>query len=267
MPKVEGWKRLVEQRFSRRRLLTEAAGLGAGLTTLALVGCDEQGQAPAPTVTGATPTVEVSTPVVQQMPRIALPTPRLKGEMSLEEAVSRRRSRREFKGPPLTLEQVSQILWAAQGITDRGGLRAAPSAGALYPLDLYAAVGQQTVEGLAEGVYHYGPQGHTLERILEGDVRETLARLAVEQEFIAESPLALVITGEYERTSWKYRERAARYVHMEAGHAAQNVYLQAEVLGLSTVTVGAFQDEELARALGLPAEHQPLYVMPIGHPV
>ena len=199
-------------------------------------------------------------------PRIALPAPRLKGEMSLEEVVSKRRSRRELKDSPLTLEQVSQILWAAQGITNREGRRAAPSAGALYPLDAYLAVGGQAVEGLAEGVYHYYPQGHALERTFEGDVRQTLARLAKEQTFIAEAPVVLIITGEYERTSWKYGDRATRYVHMEAGHVAQNVYLQAEALGLGTVVAGSFQDEELSRALGLPAGHRPLYVMPVGHP-
>lgn len=199
------------------------------------------------------------------MPRIALPAPRLKGELSLEEAISRRRSRRQFKDSPLTLEQVSQILWAAQGVTNREGLRAAPSAGALYPLDSYLAVGGQAVEGLAEGVYRYDPQGHVLEHILEGDVRQTLARLAV-QTFIAEAPVVLIITGEYERTSWKYGDRATRYVHMEAGHAAQNVYLQAEALGLGTVVAGSFQDEELSRALDLPTGHRPLYIMPVGHP-
>jgi len=196
--------------------------------------------------------------------RIALPAPRLRGGMSLEEAISKRRSRREFKGSPLTLEQVSQILWAAQGITDGEGRRAAPSAGALYALDLYVAAGRQAVGGLTEGVHHYDPEGHALERILEGDVRQTLARLAV-QTFIAEAPVVLIITGEYERTSWKYGDRATRYVHMEAGHAAQNVYLQAEALGLGTVVAGSFQDEAVSQALGLPAGHRALYMMPIGY--
>ena len=196
--------------------------------------------------------------------RIALPAPCLKGETSLEEAVSRRRSRREFKGSPLTLEQISQILWAAQGITDGEGRRAAPSAGALYALDLYVAAGRQAVGGLTEGVHLYDPEGHALERILEGDVRQTLARLAV-QTFIAEAPVVLIITGEYERTSWKYGDRATRYVHMEAGHAAQNVYLQAEALGLGTVVAGSFQDEAVSQALGLPAGHRALYMMPIGY--
>jgi SagB-type dehydrogenase family enzyme len=260
-----GW-RLIDKHLSRRHLLRQAAGVGAGLAALALLGCDEKQQATTLGTVQAMPTQEVSTPMVQQASRVALPAPRLKGEVSLEEVVSRRRSRREFKSSSLTLEQVSQILWAAQGITEPGGLRAAPSAGALHPLDIYLAVGEQAVEGLAEGVYHYDPQSHTLEGILEGDIRQDLARLAVEQTFIAEAPLALMITGEYERTSWKYGDRATRYVHMEVGHAAQNVYLQAEALGLATVVVGAFQDEAISQALSLPAEHQPLYIMPIGYP-
>ena len=196
--------------------------------------------------------------------RISLPAPRIKGETSLEEAISGRRSRRQFKGSPLTLEQVSQVLWAAQGITNDEGRRAAPSAGALYALDLYVAVGGRGAEGLAAGVYHYDPQDHGLERTLEGDVRPTLARLAM-QTFIAEAPLALVITAEYERISQRYGDRAPRYVHMEAGHAGQNVYLQAEALGLGTVVAGSFQDEQVAGALGLPAGHRPLYIMPVGY--
>jgi SagB-type dehydrogenase family enzyme len=197
---------------------------------------------------------------------VLLPDPRLKGEMTLEEAILKRRSRRDFKDSSLALEEISQILWAAQGITESGGFRAAPSAGALYPLDLYLVVGKQGVEGLGEGVYHYLPQSHSLELALQGDVRQTLARLSVQQMFIAEAPLSLLITGEYERTTGKYGERGVRYVHMEAGHVGQNVYLQVEALGLGTVTVGAFQDEEISQALKLPASYRPLYVMPIGHP-
>ncbi len=200
------------------------------------------------------------------MPRtIALPEPRLTGEVSLEEAVRGRRSRRRFSTAPLSLEQVSQVLWAAQGITDPEGRRAAPSAGALYALDLYVAVGGPEAGGLAAGVYHYDPQRHSLERIVEGDARPTLVRLAVGQTFIAEAPLALVITGEYERISQRYGNRAERYVHMEAGHTAQNVYLQVEALGLGTVVVGSFQDEAVSQALNLPDRHRPLYIMPIGH--
>jgi SagB-type dehydrogenase family enzyme len=213
----------------------------------------------------ATPAANPS-PTSEETPTISLPDPRLKGEMTLEEAILKRRSRRAFNDSPLTLGEVSQIVWAAQGVTSETGLRAAPSAGALYPLDLYLVVGEQGVEGLGEGVYHYLPQRHSLELILEEDVRQTLARLSVQQMFIAEAPLSLLITAEYERTTVKYGDRGVRYVHMEAGHVAQNVYLQAEALGLGTVTVGAFQDEEIAQALALPAAFRLLYVMPIGYP-
>jgi SagB-type dehydrogenase family enzyme len=213
----------------------------------------------------ATPAPSPS-PTSEETPAISLPDPRLKGEMTLEEAILERRSRRDFKDSPLTLGEISQILWAAQGITDETGLRAAPSAGALYPLDLYLVVGKQGVEGLKEGVYHYLPHSHSLELTLGEDVRQTLARLSAEQMFIAEAPLSLLITAEYERTTKKYGDRGVRYVHMEAGHVAQNVYLQAEALGLGTVTVGAFQDEEIAQALALPSAFRPLYVMPIGRP-
>jgi SagB-type dehydrogenase family enzyme len=231
------------------------AGLGA-----LVAGCGG-GEEEEPTPPAASPS-----PTTEETSTISLPDPRLKGEMTLEEAILKRRSRRDFRDSPLTLGEISQILWAAQGITDRTGLRAAPSAGALYPLDLYLVVGKQGVEGLGEGVYHYLPQSHSLEPTLEGDVRQTLARLSVEQMFIADAPLSLVITAEYERTTKKYGDRGVRYVHMEAGHVGQNVYLQAEALGLGTVTVGAFQDEEIAQALNLPSSYRPLYVMPIGHP-
>jgi len=227
----------------------------------ALVGGCGGGEEEAP----ATPAPS-SSPTTGETPTISLPAPRLKGEMSLEEAILKRRSRRDFGDSPLTLGEISQILWAAQGITDKTGLRAAPSAGALYPLDLYLVVGKQGVAGLGEGVYHYLPQSHSLEPTLEGDVRQTLARLSAGQMFIAEAPLSLLVTAEYERTTKKYGDRGVRYVHMEAGHVGQNVYLQAEALGLGTVTIGAFQDEEISQALDLPSGHRPLYVMPIGQP-
>lgn len=213
----------------------------------------------------ATPSPNPS-PTTEETPAISLPAPRLKGEMTLEEAILKRRSRRDFEESPLTLAEISQIVWAAQGITDETGLRAAPSAGALYPLELYLVVGERGVEGLGEGVYHYFPQSHSLEPTLEGDVRQTLARLSLQQMSIAEAPLSLLITAEYERTTRKYGDRGVRYVHMEAGHTGQNVYLQAEALGLGTVTIGAFQDEEIAQALALPPSYRPLYLMPIGHP-
>ena len=241
--------------------LVVLAGLGA-----LVVGCGggEEEVRPTPTPSPSPPTMGI--------PPISLPDPRLKGEMTLEEAILKRRSRRDFRDSPLTLGEVSQILWAAQGITDETGLRAAPSAGALYPLDVYLVVGKQGVEDLEEGVYQYLPrhrlprESHSLQFTLQGDVRQTLAQLSVEQMFIAEAPVSLVITAEYERTTGKYGDRGVRYVHMEAGHVGQNVYLQAEALGLGTVTVGAFQDEGISQALNLPSGYRPLYVMPVGHP-
>jgi len=204
---------------------------------------------------------------------INLPRPKLKGGISLEEAISKRRSRRNYQDKSLSLEQVSQILWAGQGITDeKTGFRSAPSAGALYPLDIYLIVGEsglpagrQGVEGLESGVYHFVPQGHKIEEILAGDLKEEVMRASLNQTFIAQAPVVLIITGEYERTTKKYGDRGKQYVHMEAGHAAQNIYLQVESLGLGAVTVGAFDGEEIIKILNLPKSHKPLYVMPIGH--
>lgn len=205
-------------------------------------------------------------PLVESMDHIALPAPRLQGQVSLEETLAKRRSRRRFRDSPLTLEQVAQILWAAYGITHKGGLRTAPSAGALYPLDFYLVVGRKGVEGLEEGAYHYLAKDHALRRTLNQDVRQGLAHCSWKQMFIADAPVVLVMTAEYERTTKRYSDRGIHYVHMDAGHAAQNVYLQAEALGLGTVVVGAFVDDAISRTLGLPSRHRPLYLMPIAYP-
>lgn len=195
--------------------------------------------------------------------RIPLPTPRLDSDTSVEEALAQRRSRRSFAPSPLSLEEVTQILWAACGVTDRSrGFRTAPSAGALYPLEVYLVVGN--VEGLSPGVYRYFPEAHALARILEGDKRKELFEVGLFQRSILEAPAVLVFTAVYERTTRKYGERGVRYVHMEVGHAAQNVYLQAEALGLGTVVIGAFQDEGVKKVLRLPFGEHPLYLMPVG---
>jgi len=197
---------------------------------------------------------------------IALPEPRLQGEMSVEEAIKGRRSERDFKDQPLNIEQVSQLLWAAQGITEDDGFkRAAPSAGATYPLDVYLVVGEKGVDGLQAGIYHYQVREHALRLLTGGDVRTVLATACVSQMFIADAPITMVITAEYARTTGRYGERGVRYVHMEAGHVGQNIYLQAEALGLGTVVIGAFIDEEVSRLLRLPKEHEPLCVMPVGY--
>ncbi|MCK4284381.1 MAG: SagB/ThcOx family dehydrogenase [Candidatus Brocadiae bacterium] len=200
------------------------------------------------------------------MENIKLPGARLKGEMSVEEAIQRRRSRRDFAGAPLTMEQLGQVLWCAQGVTERGGSkRAAPSAGATYPMVLFAAVGEQTVAGLGAGVYQYLPAGHALKKVLEGDIRGRIASAAYRQHFLAEAPLDILMAADHSRTSSRYRGRAPRYVAMEAGHIGQNIYLQAEALGLGTVAVGAFDDGAMAEVFGLPRELEPLYLMPVGH--
>lgn len=201
--------------------------------------------------------------------KIELPEPKKEGGVSLEEAIQKRRSRRNFTNKPLNLGQLSQILWAAQGVTGENWgtkLRSAPSAGALYPLEIYLVVKKEGIEGLEVGIYHYLPDEHSLELHVAGDVYEAFGGACLEQGACRTAPLSLVIVAEYERTTAKYGERGRRYVHMEVGHVGQNVYLEAEVLGLGTVTIGAFDDERISRVLDLPQEHKPLYIMPIGWP-
>lgn len=197
---------------------------------------------------------------------IKLPSPQLEGKMSVEEALARRRSRRAFKDYSLTIEQVSQLLWSAQGITEkRIGFRTAPSAGATYPLDIYLVVGKDKVEDLKVGVYHYNPQHHSLIIILEEDQRRELARACLRQQFIEDAQVSIIITAEFSRITNRYGERGIYYAYMEAGHVGQNVYLQAESLGLGTVVIGAFYEEEVSKVLNLPEYHIPLYVMPVGY--
>ena len=161
------------------------------------------------------------------------------------------------------LEDVAQLLWAAQGITGRRSFRAAPSAGALYPLELYLVAGD--VDGLSPGIYRYRPRTHDLVLIANGDLRKPLAKAALDQSVVRRAPATLVLTGIYQRTMKKYGQRGRRYVHMEVGHAAQNVYLQATARGLGTVMVGAFHDQEVSTTLELPSDHVPLGLMPVGH--
>ena len=195
---------------------------------------------------------------------IALPEPRLEGEVPVERALALRRSVRSFAPEPLSLNAVSQILWAAQGISDPAGLRTAPSAGALYPLEVYLVAGDVT--GVPPGLYRYEPRQHRLVLASEGDPRTGIVDAALHQQWIADAPAIVVLAAVYERSAGKYRERAERYVHMEVGHAAQNAYLQATALGLGTTMVGAFRDAELARVLGLPEDEKPLGLLPVGKP-
>ncbi|GAB4410498.1 MAG: SagB/ThcOx family dehydrogenase [Anaerolineales bacterium] len=196
--------------------------------------------------------------------RIALPTPRYDSATSVEEALLKRRSIRDYKDEPLMLAELAQLLWAAQGITDLAGFRTAPSAGALYPMEVYAVVGNVT--DLAAGVYKYHPAAHALERTATGDRLAELSKAALGQSAVRDAAVVLVLAAAYERTTQKYGERGVRYVHMEAGHVSQNVYLQAVSLGLGTVTIGAFYDEDVKKVVGLPDNEQPLYLMPVGRP-
>ncbi len=199
---------------------------------------------------------------------VYLPLPRIRGNMSLEEAIAYRRSIREYKNQPLTLFQLSQILWAAQGLTEtKWKFRASPSAGATYPLEVYVVVGKNGVEGLKAGIYVYDPFTHTLRLIKEGDVREELYEACLRQQWVRDAPVNIVVVAEYERTTKVYGERGIRYVHMEVGHVGQNIYLEATALGLGTVAVGAFYDDMVREIIGLPTNKHPLYVMPIGVPV
>jgi SagB-type dehydrogenase family enzyme len=196
------------------------------------------------------------------MNRIELPSPRATGEVSLSEAIVARRSVREFRDGAIRLEEVSQLLRAAQGVTSKEGLRAPPSAGALYPLEVRLAAG--TVDGLPQGIYRYEPASHRLVAELAGDKRRELAAAAFGQRWIAGSALVLIISAVYERTTSKYGRRGIRYVHMEAGHAAQNVLLSATAQGIGATPVGAFDDATVAEIAGLSGEEEPLYLMPLG---
>lgn len=200
---------------------------------------------------------------------IFLPSPQTKGKVSLEEAIAKRRSKRDFLDQPLTLSQLSQILWAAQGITlEEWGTkyRSAPSAGALYPLELYLVVRKAGGEGLETGVYHYLPEKHSLELHHRMADHQDFVTACLGQEACDQAPVTLVMTAVYERTMVKYGERGRQYVHLEAGHAAENICLQVVTLDLGTVTIGAFVNDELGRVLNLPQDHQPLYILPIGWP-
>jgi len=191
------------------------------------------------------------------MQSISLPTPIKDGQNSLEKLLLDRRTVREFSDAPVSLSEIGQLLWAAQGITDARGYRTAPSAGALYPLELYVVS--------LEAIYHYEPMDHSLSLVQEGDFRANLCEVALNQEAICEAPVTIVITAVYERIERKYGStRSPRYVHLEAGHAAQNLLLQAVSLNLGATPIGAFEDKKVQSILGVPSDHEPLYLIPVG---
>jgi SagB-type dehydrogenase family enzyme len=202
-----------------------------------------------------------------------LPVPRFDSGVSIEQTLLKRRSRRYYTDQALTSSQISQILWAAYGITQardepyfqfRGGLRTAPSAGALYPLEIYLLAGN--ISDVPAGFYKYLPKMHQLKKINGQDIRSGLAGAALDQMMIKEAPVVLVYTAVFERTTVRYKERGRnRYVPMDIGHSAENVYLQVEALGLGTCAIGAFQDSLVRQVLNLPSVEEPMYIMPIGY--
>ncbi len=190
--------------------------------------------------------------------QLTLPAPDRKGHRSLEETLAARRSVRDFTDESLTVAELSQLLWAAQGVTDPEGLRTAPSAGALFPLELYVA--------MPVGVYNYDPSQHQLARKEGMDVRCALCEVALGQDAIAAAPAVFILTAVYARTRKKYGPHTERYVYMEAGHAAQNLLLEAVALDLGGVVIAAFDDEDVSDVLRLPEAESPLYLIPVGHP-
>lgn len=212
-------------------------------------------------LTGAI-SLEIPASKEKKVGTIKLPDPVLKGSISVEEAISKRRSIREYKDEPLRLEELGQLLWAAQGITSPKGFRAAPSAGATYPLEIYVSVKERGVIGLPAGIYHYDPFDHSLTLIKEGDHSLEIYRASLNQEWVKEAPICIIIAADFSRTTSRYGARGERYVYMEAGHVGQNIYLQATALDLGTVAVGAFYDDQLRSIIG--CEEAPIYIFPVG---
>ena len=234
---------------------TWRASMVAVLSIALLAACTFAGAG----VSNATMTPVLATANVSTPGAIALPTPQVRGTLTLEEALAQRRSVRAFSDAPLTPAELGQLLWAAQGMTHPSGLRTAPSAGALYPLEVYAVTGEAT--------YHYQPEGHRVTVHIQGDVRPVLHAAALRQDPVLNAPAVIVIAAVYARTAQKYAtDRSPRYVHLEAGHAAQNILLEAVALNLGAVPIGAFEDEKIQQALKLPTDQQPLYLIPVGHP-
>jgi SagB-type dehydrogenase family enzyme len=200
-------------------------------------------------------------------PRVALPEPK-HPEVTLDELLRSRRSVRRFSDDPLSVEELSYLLWACDGITrrERGyEFRTAPSAGALYPVETYVAVND--VEGLAPGIYHYSVKHHALEQVRKGPLGEELARAALDQDMCASAPVAIIWTAMFERSRWKYGERAYRYVYLDAGHIAQNMALAAVSLGLGSCQIAATFDDEVNELLGVDGEEESvLYMSVIGRP-
>lgn len=201
--------------------------------------------------------------IIKKGVTIELPSPRKDSKVSIEKALEKRRSIREYTNKPLSLFEVSQLLWAAQGITEPlRKFRTAPSAGALYPLELFLVVGN--VKDLESGIYHYNIPSGNLILYKKGDFRKELAVAAVDQEWVENAAMDIVVCAIYERTTKKYGDRGKRYVHIEVGHVGQNIYLQAESLNIGVVVIGAFYDDMVQKILEVEEEVKPLYIISVG---
>lgn len=194
-----------------------------------------------------------------QAKEIRLSVPKKDGKISLEQTLNERRSMREYGSGSLALDEVSQVLWAAYG-KNKWGRFTSPSAGALYPLTIYLIAAE--VDGLAAGFYKYNNKKHCLDLISTKDLRKNLSKAALNQSWVKDAPAVIVICADYSITTGHYGARGRRYVDVEVGHVGQNIYLEATALGLGTVAVGAFRDQEAKQALGVGEE--PLYIMPLG---
>ena len=195
-------------------------------------------------------------PAAQPARRVALPDPTTRGARSLEQALRQRRSQRSFRPDPLPQAVVGQLLWAGQGVTAADGKRAAPSAGALYPLELYVVT--------ADAVLHYVPAGHVVERRAAADLRPQLQAAALDQPAVGAAPAVLVVAAVPDRTRRKYGTWADSFVDREAGHVAQNILLQATVLDLAAVPIGSVDPHRAAAVLGLPPGEHVVYLIPVG---
>ena len=189
---------------------------------------------------------------------IKLPKPKEKGEISLEETIKKRRSERNLSGKELTLQEIGQLLWSCQGITDEDrNFRSAPSAGATYPLEVYLVS--------PDGLFQYIPDSHSIKRLKNDDLRAQLSSACLGQRFVEDASLNIVICADFNRTTARYGQRGENYVYIEVGHAAENVHLQAVSQGLGSVPVGAFSDDKVKKTLDLPEELVPVYVIPVGY--
>jgi len=203
---------------------------------------------------------------IQMRKFMKLPSANTNGTTSVEQAIAQRRSHRSFMPKILSLDQLAQLLWATQGVTDKNNFyRSAPSAGALYPMDIYFSVGQDCVSNIEAGVYHYEPREHAISQLIKNDLRVNIAKTSLFQMWMANAPVSFIITAEYKRVSMKYGARGERYAMIEAGHIGQNLFLQAEAMGLKSGIIGAFDDAEMNKLLNLPRSHEPLLIMPVGY--